>query len=46
MTDAYVSEGFIKRDNLYLASLQAMVDVAAALQESNRMIAGQVEPKH
>ena len=47
MTDAYVSEGFIQRDNLYLASLQAMVDVAAALKESNRMIAGQVEePKH
>lgn len=45
ITDAYVSEGFIKRDNLYLASLQAMVDVASALQESNRMIAGQVEPK-
>lgn len=42
MTDAYVSEGFVKRDAIYLDSLVAMRDVASALQESNRLMSGQV----
>lgn len=38
-TDAYVSQGFVDRDNIYLESLRAMPDVAAALQVSNRLMA-------
>lgn len=38
-TDAYVSQGFLDRDNLYLDSLHAMRDVAEALKVSNWLVA-------
>ncbi len=36
-TQAYVSEGFIKRDNLYLGSLQALVDIAATMEKQRQL---------
>tara|TARA_R110000764_G_scaffold8674_1_gene28737 strand:- start:74 stop:727 length:654 start_codon:yes stop_codon:yes gene_type:complete len=39
ITDAYVSDGFINRDNLYLDSLKAMRDVASAIGISNWLVA-------
>jgi hypothetical protein len=39
LTDAYISKGFIARDNLYLDSLAAMRDVANALRTSNLLVA-------
>lgn len=39
LTDAYISQGFIDRDNLYLDSLKAMRDVAEALKVSNMLMA-------
>lgn len=39
LTDAYISQGFIDRDNLYLDSLKAMRDVAEALKVSNMLVA-------
>lgn len=39
LTDAYISQGFIYRDNLYLDSLKAMRDVAEALKVSNWLVA-------
>lgn len=38
-TDAYVSQGFLDRDNLYLESLRAMPEVAGALRVSNWLVA-------
>ena len=39
LTDAYVSQGFVDRDNLYLDSLTAMREVAEALKLSNWLLA-------
>ncbi|MHC3127981.1 hypothetical protein OB03_12145 [Brevundimonas sp. GN22] len=39
LTDAYVSKGFIFRDDLYLDSLRAMRDIAEALKVSNFLVA-------
>jgi len=39
LTDAYVSKGFVVRDELYLDSLKAMRDVAEALRISNWLVA-------
>lgn len=39
LMDAYVSTGFVRRDDLYLDSLKAMRDVAEALKVSNWLVA-------
>ncbi len=39
LMDAYVSKGFVVRDELYLDSLKAMRDVAEALNASNWLLA-------
>jgi hypothetical protein len=39
LMDAYVSKGFVFRDDLYLDSLKAMRDVAEALKVSNWLVA-------
>ena len=39
LTDAYVSKGFVFRDDLYLDSLRAMREVAEALKVSNWLVA-------
>lgn len=39
LMDAYVSKGFVFRDDLYLDSLKAMRDVAEALKLSNWLVA-------
>lgn len=47
LTDAYVSQGFVDRDNLYIDSLTAMREVAEALKLSNWLLAksmGLAEP--
>jgi hypothetical protein len=37
-TSAYLSDGFVKRDNLYLDSLQAMCDIADAIKQQNEFV--------
>jgi len=39
-TSAYISDGFIQRDNMYLDSLQAMRDIANEIKTQNEFLRG------
>jgi hypothetical protein len=39
-TSAYISEGYIHRDNMYLDSLQAMCDIANEIKTQNKFLRG------